>query len=59
MFSIFQGLLGLAVMILLAWAIGERRSRVRPRVIVAGLLCQFALAAVLLKFPGASRLFDP
>ncbi|WKN23689.1 NupC/NupG family nucleoside CNT transporter [Azotobacter vinelandii] len=59
MFTILQGLLGLAVMILLAWAISEGRSRVRPRVIVAGLLCQCGLAAVLLKFPGASQLFEP
>lgn len=59
MFTIFQGLLGLAVMILLAWIVSEQRSLVRPRVIVAGLLCQFGLAAVLLKFPSASKLFEP
>ncbi len=59
MFSIFQGLLGLAAFILLAWIFSERRSAVRPRTILAGLLCQLGMAAVLLRFPGTSRLFEP
>jgi len=59
MLMMLQGLLGLATMILLAWAISEQRTQVRPRVIIAGLLCQFGLAVVLLKLPGASQLFAP
>jgi CNT family concentrative nucleoside transporter len=46
-----QPLLGLLVLLLLAWAASEHRSAVRPRVIVIGLVVQLALALALLKLP--------
>jgi CNT family concentrative nucleoside transporter len=52
-----RGLLGIAVLLLIAWAISEDRFRVRLRVVVAGLLLQVAAAVLLLKFPPASRAF--
>jgi CNT family concentrative nucleoside transporter len=52
-----QGLLGIAVLLLLAWAISEDRFHVPVRVVVAGVLLQFAIAVVLLKFPPASKAF--
>jgi CNT family concentrative nucleoside transporter len=52
-----RGLLGIAVLLLIAWAISEDRFRVRVRVVVAGLLLQVAVAVLLLKFPPASRAF--
>jgi CNT family concentrative nucleoside transporter len=52
-----RGLLGIAVLLLIAWAISEDRFRVRVRVVVAGLLLQVAVAVLLLKFPPASQAF--
>ena len=46
-----QSLLGLPLLCALAWACGGCRPGVRPRVIVAGLLGQFLLAAALLHVP--------
>ncbi len=52
-----RGLLGIAALLLLAWAISEDRFRVPPRVVIVGVLLQVALAVVLLKFPPAAKVF--
>src|SRR6478672_10753331 len=52
-----RGLLGIAVLLLLAWAISEDRFRVAWRVVVTGVLLQFALALLFLKFPPATAVF--
>jgi CNT family concentrative nucleoside transporter len=52
-----RGLLGVVVLLLLAWAISEDRFRVPWRVVVAGVLLQFAAAVLLLKFPPAAKAF--
>ncbi|HUI34464.1 MAG TPA: nucleoside transporter C-terminal domain-containing protein [Stellaceae bacterium] len=52
-----RGLLGIAVLLLIAWAISEDRFRVPVRVVVAGVLLQAAVAVLLLKFPPASKAF--
>src|SRR6266446_2612730 len=52
-----RGLLGIAVLLLLAWAISEDRFRVAWRVVVTGVLLQFGLAILFLKFPPASAVF--
>jgi concentrative nucleoside transporter, CNT family len=52
-----RGLLGIAALLLLAWAISEDRFRVPLRVVVAGVLLQFAVALLLLKFPPAAKAF--
>jgi CNT family concentrative nucleoside transporter len=49
--------LGIAALLLLAWAISEDRFRVPLRVVVAGVLLQFAVALLLLKFPPAAKAF--
>ncbi|GFM36764.1 NupC/NupG family nucleoside CNT transporter [Desulfovibrio psychrotolerans] len=46
-----QSLAGVIGFTVLAWAISEDRRKVEPRVIVAGLLLQFAAALLLLKVP--------
>ena len=46
-----QGLLGIAAILALAWALGEDRRRVKWRVVSVGLGLQIALALVLLKVP--------
>src|SRR5580693_3042890 len=52
-----RGLLGIAALLLLAWAISENRRRVPLRVVIAGVLLQFAVALVLLKFPPVAKVF--
>src|SRR6202050_5000330 len=52
-----RGLLGIAVLLLIAWAISEDRFRVPLRVVVAGLLLQVAVAVALLKLPPVARVF--
>jgi concentrative nucleoside transporter, CNT family len=52
-----RGLLGIAALLLFAWAISEDRFRVPLRVVIAGVLLQFAVAVVLLKFPPAAKAF--
>jgi len=52
-----QGLLGVAVLLLIAWAISEDRFRVPVRVVIAGVLLQVAVTLLLLKFPPAAQAF--
>src|SRR5579872_2347162 len=52
-----RGLLGIAALLLLAWALSEDRFRVPVRVVVAGVLLQFALAVLFLKFHPAAAAF--
>src|SRR5882724_743088 len=52
-----RGLLGIAALLLLAWLLSEDRFRVPVRVVVAGVLLQFALALLFLKFPPAKSAF--
>ena len=54
---LLQGLLGLALITALAWALSEDRRAVRPRLILAGLALQFTLAVLLLKLPPAQQAF--
>ena len=47
-------LLGLVVMILLAWAMSSHKRRVSPRIVLGGVVLQFAFAFLILKtVPGA------
>ena len=50
-------LLGIAVILLFAWAISEDRFRVPWRVVAVGVMLQFALALLFLKFPPAKAVF--
>src|ERR1700704_5299975 len=52
-----RGLLGIAAILLFAWALSEDRFRVAWRVVAAGVLLQFGLALLFLKFPPASAAF--
>jgi CNT family concentrative nucleoside transporter len=52
-----RGLLGIAVLLLLAWLLSEDRFRIPVRVVVAGVLLQFGLALLFLKFPPAGSVF--
>jgi concentrative nucleoside transporter, CNT family len=52
-----RGLFGIAVILLLAWGLSEDRGRVSWRVVAAGVLLQFGLALLFLKFPPARAAF--
>ncbi|MFH0340531.1 MAG: Na+ dependent nucleoside transporter N-terminal domain-containing protein [Chromatiales bacterium] len=51
-----QGLLGIAVIIGLAWAVSENRRAVSWRTVLAGLALQIVLTAILLE-AGAFKTF--
>jgi concentrative nucleoside transporter, CNT family len=55
-----RGVLGIFILLLVAWALGERRRRderrrISWRTVAAGLALQLVLAVLLLKFPLASQ----
>ena len=52
-----RGLLGIAAILVFAWLFSEERWRVPWRIVVVGVLLQFALALVFLKFPPAGTAF--
>ncbi len=52
-----RGLLGIAALLLLAWALSEDRFRVRLRVVAAGLMLQLGLALLFLEFRPARSVF--
>jgi concentrative nucleoside transporter, CNT family len=52
-----RGLLGIAVILVFAWAISEDRRRVPWRAVAAGVVLQFVLALVFLKIPLARSAF--
>jgi concentrative nucleoside transporter, CNT family len=52
-----RGLLGIAVILLLAWGLSEDRARVPWRVVVVGVLLQFTLALVFLRLQPARAAF--
>jgi CNT family concentrative nucleoside transporter len=57
MVSALQPLLGLAVIVAMAWLLSEERRAVQLRLIVAGLVLQVGLALLLLKLPAAQSAF--
>ncbi len=52
-----RGFLGIGVILSLAWALSEDRARVPWRVVALGVLLQFGLAALFLRFPPARAAF--
>lgn len=52
-----QGVIGLFVILAIAWAFSENRSRMPVRLVITGIIAQFALALILLKVPLFQALF--
>jgi CNT family concentrative nucleoside transporter len=50
-------LVGIAVILLVAYAWSDNRKRISPRLVIAGLALDFALGLLILKIPGTSDLF--
>ena len=55
--ALLHGLVGYFVLLALAWGLSEARWQVAPRLVVGGVLLQFALALLLIKFPPATAVF--
>lgn len=53
--NIYQGIVGLAVLIAIAWAISENRRAVNWRNVIVALGLQFAIALLLLRVPPVWR----
>ncbi len=54
---IIQSMLGLAAFLLFAWILSENRSRISIKTVIAGVIMQLALGAVLLKLPFFKDIF--
>lgn len=57
MMSQYQGLVGLAVLLGIAWLFCENRRSINWRPVVAGFALQAALAVLLVKLPASRQLF--
>src|ERR1017187_4931504 len=57
MAAIAHSLLGLAMILGLAWCVSEHRRRIALRTVFGGIALQIALAVLLLRFPPATRVF--
>jgi len=57
MVTVFQGAIGFVALLALAWLLGENRRAVPWRIVVSGVVLEFALAAVLLKAPAVKQIF--
>lgn len=54
--AMLQGLFGLAVFVLLAWSISEKRSAFAWKMVVLGIIAQLAIAFLFLQVPAAYQL---
>ena len=54
--TVFQGLIGLAALVGLAWLVSENRARLPWRTVLVGIAIQFVLALVLLKWSAGWQL---
>ncbi len=53
-----QGLMGVAVILLLCWGLSERRDLIAWRTAIVGIALQLGLAIIVLWVPAGARLFD-
>ena len=54
----FQAVLGIILIIAVAWVLSENRRAFPRRTVAAGLIVQIALAALLIKVPGSQIVFE-
>lgn len=47
----YQGLIGIAVLLAIAWLLSNNRRRISPRIIIWGMLLQVGFAVLILKTP--------
>jgi concentrative nucleoside transporter, CNT family len=53
----FTGLIGLVVLLAIAFALSTDRRRIRPRIVIGGLLLQFTFAFLFLRFEPVAAQF--
>ncbi len=53
----YTGLLGVAAILALGWALSTDRRAVRPRTVITGVVLQFAIAFLFLRFPPVAAAF--
>ena len=51
-------LIGLFVLLAIAWAMSSNRHRISMRIVVGGILMQFVLALVVLRLPQGQQVFQ-
>jgi CNT family concentrative nucleoside transporter len=56
--TIAYGLLGLAVLVGIAWSLSDRRDRIDWRLVFAGVGLQLAFAVIVILVPGGREFFD-
>jgi CNT family concentrative nucleoside transporter len=56
--TIAYGLLGLAVLVGIAWSLSDRRDRIDWRLVVAGIGLQLLFAVIVILLPGGREFFD-
>lgn len=54
----YTGLFGIVALLSVAWLFSKARRRVNLRIVIGGILLQFAIAALLLKVPVAVYVFE-
>jgi CNT family concentrative nucleoside transporter len=54
----FTGLIGLAVLMAIAYALSVDRRRISPRIVVGGVLLQFAFAFLFLQYEPVAKIFE-
>ena len=57
MLPLAQSAVGIVVLLLIAWAVSEQRSAIRPPIVLFSVLLQIGLALLLTKAPGSQFLF--
>jgi CNT family concentrative nucleoside transporter len=57
MIQSLQSIAGLFVFILIAWLLSENKRRFPVKVVIAGIILQFAIAVAMLRMPWASSVF--
>ncbi|MFZ3048361.1 MAG: nucleoside transporter C-terminal domain-containing protein [Desulfatirhabdiaceae bacterium] len=53
----YQGLIGLIILLLLAWSLSEQQKALNWRTVIVGIALQFILAAILVKLPASRKVF--
>jgi CNT family concentrative nucleoside transporter len=53
----YQGLIGLIILLLLAWSLSEQQKALNWRTVVVGMALQFILAIILVKLPASRTVF--
>ena len=54
----FQGLIGILVIIIIAFLFSNNKSKINYRLVMSGLLLQFTIGVLILKIPAVTHFFQ-